>query len=224
MKKQGEVELKTIDTRGLCNIGLVPGSNDEWYYDIDHPYGDLYEAEEFFRQGQVIKGRKLCLVHYPDGEVFFPVQETAGHYCERPVFFENAIYILDVDFPGKLIRIFRFGCQDHGLSTHAELPLSVIEDCYNLQLSITPLSLIRQSGNEFEILWPERTGFSMEKHDTFNLREGEKLFFSRWYEEGEGADYKYWEDTVVRNLRGDVLEILPGNVMQMPGGEFWHLK
>lgn len=216
--------MKTIDTRGLCNIGPVPGSGDEWYYDIDHPQGDLYEAEELFRQGHVIKGRKLCLVHYPGGEVFFPVPEREGHYCERPVFFENAIYILDVDFPGNLIRIMRFCCQDHGLSTHAELPLSMVKDCYNLQLHITPLTLSRQCGNEFEILWPERISFSMGNHDSFYLRERDKLYFSRWYEEGEGENYKYWEETVVRSLKGDVMEILPGDVIQMPNGEFWHLK
>ena len=54
--------------------------------------------------------------------------------------------------------------------------------------------------------------------------DGEKLFFNRWFEEGEGVDYKYWEETIVRDLNGNVIEILPGDVMQMPNGEMWHLK
>ena len=37
-------------------------------------------------------------------------------------------------------------------------------------------------------------------------------------------NYKYWEETIVRNLAGDVIETLPGDVMQMPNGEIWHLK
>ena len=216
--------MKTIETGGLGGIRPLPGNTDEWYYGMSYPQGDLYEAEELFRLGRVIKGRKLCLVHYPDGEVFFPLPETEGHYCESPVYYENSIYILDVDFPGELIRIIRFCCKDHGLSTHAELPLSIVKDCYNLQLHITPLTLSRQCGNEFEIVWPERTSFFMDHHDSFFLREEDKLFFSRWHEEGEGASYKYWEETVVKNLAGDVLEILPGDVMQMPNGAFWHLN
>jgi hypothetical protein len=64
----------------------------------------------------------------------------------------------------------------------------------------------------------------MGDHDTFFLRDGEKLFFNRWHESGEGSDYRYWEETVVRTLTGDVVETLPGDVMQMPNGEFWHLK
>ena len=52
-------------------------------------------------------------------------------------------------------------------------------------------------------------------HDSFFMRDRERLFFSRWYEEGEGADYKYWEETIVRDLSGEVLETLPGDIMQM---------
>ena len=48
-----------------------------------------------------MKKSKLCLVHYPDGEVFFPVLKTEGHYSESPVFFEDGIYIIDVDFPNS---------------------------------------------------------------------------------------------------------------------------
>lgn len=50
------------------------------------------------------------------------------------------------------------------------------------------------------------------------------MFFNRWYEEGEGADYKYWEETVVRNLTGNTIEILTGDVIQMLNGEIWNLK
>ena len=61
-------------------------------------------------------------------------------------------------------------------------------------------------------------------HDSFFMRDRERLFFSRWYEEGEGADYKYWEETIVRDFSGEVIETLPGDIMQMPNGEMWHLK
>ena len=37
-------------------------------------------------------------------------------------------------------------------------------------------------------------------------------------------DYKYREETKVRDLNGKVIEILPGDVMQMPDGEMWNLK
>lgn len=132
--------------------------------------------------------------------------------------------MLDVDFPNEVIRIVRFDCNDHQVSIHTELPLSSAKDCYNLQLPISPLMLSRQRGNELDIVWPEKVSLSMEDHDSFFLRDGEKLFFNRWFEEGEGVDYKYWEETIVRDFNGNVIEILPGDVMLMPNGEMWHLK
>jgi hypothetical protein len=218
------MKIKTIETDGITYIEPVPGAANEWYYGLDYEHGDLYEAEEIFNDGHVVKGRKLCLVHYPDGEVFFPVPKTEGHYSEKPVFLDDGIYIIDVDFQNGSIRVIRFDCNDHRVSIYAELPLSTVKDCYNLQLHTSPLTLSRQCGNELEIVWPEKVSLSMGDHDSFFLRDGGKLFFNRWFEEGEGADYKYWEETIVRDLNGNVIEILPGDIMQMPDGEIWHLK
>ena len=122
------------------------------------------------------------------------------------------------------IRIIRFDCNDYQVSIYAELPLSSVKDCYNLQLHIAPLMISRQCGNKLEIVWPEKLSISIGDHDSFFLRDRERLFFSRWYEKGEGADYKYWEETIVRDLSGEVIETLPGDIMQMPNGEMWHLK
>lgn len=216
--------MKTIETNGITYIEPVQGATSEWYFGMNHEHGDLFEAEETFRAGHIVKGRKLCLVHYPDGHVFFPVPKIEGHYSEKPVFFEEGIFIIDVDFPKQSIKIVRFDCNEHNVSIHVELPLSSVKDCYNLQLHITPLMLSRQCGNEFEIIWPEIINFSIGEHDSFFMRDGEKLFFNRWHEEGDGADYNYWEETVVRNLTGNVIEIISGDVMQMPNGEIWHLR
>ncbi|WP_024865740.1 hypothetical protein [Butyrivibrio sp. FCS014] len=215
--------MKTIETDGISYIQPVPGATSEWYFGMDYEHGDLYEAEEIFRDGEIVKGRKLCLVHYPDGQAYFPVPKTEGHYSESPVFFEGGIYMIDVDFPHDLIRILRFDCSDYQVSVHTELPLSSVKDCYNLQLHLTPPTLSRQCGNEFEILWPEKTSFIMDDHDSFFMRDGKELFFNRWHEEGDGADYRYWEGTVVRDIDGNETGTIPGDVMQMPNGELWYL-
>ena len=216
--------MKTIKTNGITYIKPVPGATGEWYFGTDYEQGDLYEAQEIFRDGYTVKGRELCLVHYPDGQVFFPVPKMEGHYNESPVFFEGGIFIIEVDFPNGTIKIIRFDCNDHQVSIHAELPLTVVEDCYNLQLHIAPLTLSRQCGNVLEIVWPEKLSVLMGEHESFFLRDGEKLFFNKWYEEGDRADYKYWEETIVRSLNGNEIETLPGDVMLMPNGEIWNLK
>lgn len=217
--------MRTIETDGITYIEPVPGATSDWYYGMDFEHGDLYEAEEIFREGYPIKGRKLCLVHYPDAKVFIPVPKTEGQYCDKPVYLNGGIYIVNIDFPKGLIQILRFDSMDHRTEIHAEVPLAAVKDCYNLSLQTAPLTLSRQCvGSEFEIIWPEKVSFAMDSHDSFFLRDGDHLFFNRWHEEGEGVDYKYWEETIIRDLGGNVVETLPGDVRLMPNGEIWHLK
>ncbi len=218
-------QMKTIETDGITYIEPLAGAAGEWYYGMDYEHGDLYEAEILFKEGRPVRGRKLCLVRYPDGELFFPVPKAAGTYSERPVFLDGMIYILNVDFNAGAIRIVRFDCGSHETGLHAELPLASVKDCYNLSLQTAPLTLSRQCAakNEFEIVWPQRRSFHMDDHDSFFMRDGGRLFFNRWHESGEGADYKYWEETVVKDLDGNTLEIIPGDVTLMPGGEIWNL-
>ena len=223
--KKGLKGLKTIETGGITYIELIPYGTDEWYYGISYEHGDLYEAEEIFREGHDIEGRDLCLIHYPGGEVYRPVPKEKGIYPSEPVFHDGNIFILRVDFPGDLIQILRFEPGSRATEVIEELPLSSIRNCYNLHLYVSPLTLTRQcvGTNEFEIVWPEKVQFEMGSHDSFFLRDGDRLYFSRWHEEGDGEDYRYWEETIVRDLKGEVTEIIPGDVRMMPDGEIWHL-
>ena len=216
--------MKNIDTGGITYIEPVPGGTDEWYFGNSRALGDLYEAEEIFRMGRPVRGNTICLIHYPDGTVFRPLPEEAGTYTENPVFADGRICLLNVDFIHETIRIFAFDCESKATGLVAALPLSQVKNCYNLQLHVSPLSLTRQ-GEEgmFEVIWPERTAFKMDPHESFFLRDGGRLFFSRWYEEGDGQTYRYWEETIVRDLNGNVIETLPGDIRLMPDGEMWYL-
>ena len=217
--------MKNIETNGITYIEALPGSSGEWYFGLDYPHGDLYEAEDLFRAGKPVEGRDLILIHYPDGAVYRPVEKAAGEYSEAPVYSDGCIFILNVSFRDSEIRVLRFGCEDLTAQTAAVLPLDAVKDCYNLQLHVSPVTLTRQGAEgRFDMVWPERCSFEMGEHESFFLRDGDRLFFNKWYEEGNGADYRYWEETVVRSLDGKVLEVLPGDVKLMPGGELWHLR
>ena len=66
--------MKAIDIHGMTNMELVRGETDEWYWATDYIHGDLYEAEELFRQGHPVRSNRLYLIHYPDGTVYdFPL-------------------------------------------------------------------------------------------------------------------------------------------------------
>ena len=72
--------MKIIDLHGIPNLEPVQGSAGEWYWATDYIHGDLYEAEELFRQGHPVQSNRLYLIHYPDGTVYEPVPPAAGQY------------------------------------------------------------------------------------------------------------------------------------------------
>ena len=212
--------MKRIETQGITYIERLEGSRGEWYWGSDYASGDLYEAEELFRDGHPVNRNKLIFVHYPDGRTVQPITAKPGQYFGRPIFYEGKIHILMVDFPSGSIRITRFDDALDQTALVAEVPLSAVKNCYNLTLEAPPLMLIRQGHEDtFQIIWPDPAAFPVEARESFLFREGEKLYFATWREDPE-----YREEILVRSIStGEILERIPGTLMFMPDGQKWIL-
>lgn len=211
--------MKRITTNGITNLEPLTGSR-EWYWGADYASGDLYEAEELFRSGHPIRRNRLVLVRCPEGTVYEPVRTEPGQYLGRPVYHEGQVVLLLVDFQKAEILILLFRETDGTTEPLAVLPLSIVTDCYNLMLEVSPLLLTRSAhDNRFQILWPERRDFAIEDHEYFAFLEENKLYTWVWYE-----DPDYREDVLVRDYdTGEVLERIPGNLRTMPDGQHWLL-
>ena len=211
--------MKRIITNGITDLELLAGSS-EWYWGTDYASGDLYEAEELFRSGHPIRKNRLVLVRCPEGTVYEPVRTKSGQYLGRPVYHDGQVVLLLVDFPQEEIHILIFRETDGTTEPLAVLPLSIVEDCYNLMLEASPLMLTRSAhDNQFQILWPERRDFAIEDHEIFEFLEGNRLYTSVWY-----GDPDYREEVLVRDFdTGEVLERIPGSLRSMPDGQNWLL-
>ncbi|MBQ4240534.1 MAG: hypothetical protein II672_05450, partial [Oscillospiraceae bacterium] len=206
---------------GACFITRVSEENNEWFFSIDNPGGDLYEAEEIFRLKGEVEGTTLQLFRYPSGEKFVPVPKKNGICLENPVMHDGKISILAVDFVRRRITIKGFDCADHTVTVTAEMSLDETEDCYNLMLHEHPLTLTRQPNDGmFHIIWPERISFPIGNRESFYHRDGNELYFSRWFE-----DPDYREETVIRDVNsGKIVSVFPGSMYVMPDGDKWFLK
>lgn len=213
--------MRIIDIHGMTNMELVRGETDEWYWATDYIHGDIYEAEELFRQGHSVKSNRLYLIHYPDGTVYEPVPPVDGQYLGYPVYDDGTVVLLVVNFAKSKIHILRFLHQQEETQEVVQLPLSTVKDCYNLMLHTSPLSLTRQPDNgTFEIIWPEEASFVINDRETLNFRDGDKLYFNIWYE-----DPDYREETLVRSLRdGKIIDQIHGDICVMPNGERWLIQ
>lgn len=92
--------MKAIDIHGMTNMELVRGETDEWYWATDYIHGDLYEAEELFRQGHPVRSNRLYLIHYPDGTVYEAVSSTNRSHFDSDLCFLPP-------FARRIFRCFR---------------------------------------------------------------------------------------------------------------------
>ena len=210
--------IRTVRTGGIGYLTPIEGG-DGWYWGSDYTSGDLYEAEELYRDGHPISRDRLILAHWPEGRAREPVAARDGQYFGIPSYDNGAPVLLLVDFPAGEIRLLRYDSERDDVTPIAVLPLSSVEDCYNLMLHRAPLCLTRQTAERFQIVWPDSADFSIHPAETFCFRDDRRLYFSRWYE-----DPDYREEVVVRRFPdGAVFERFPGGTCAMPDGSQWLL-
>lgn len=78
-ERQGLImKTKTIETDGITYIEPVPGATSEWYYGMDYEHGDLYEAEELFKDGQCGKRKKALSCPFSGRRGFLSSSEDRG--------------------------------------------------------------------------------------------------------------------------------------------------
>lgn len=212
--------LKIIDVHGINYMEPLDGDR-EWYWGTDYTHGDLYEAEELYRDHHPVNCNRLVFVHYPDGRVVEPIRGKANQYFGRPVSYRGKIQLLLADFPNESLHIFQYDAIENQVAETVSLSLTEVKDCYNLLLRKSPLMLTRQGNDgKLQILWPEKAEFGIDETETFVCRRDDKLYFCRWYEDPE-----YREEIVVRRYStGEILEVIPGSWTEMPDGQIWILQ
>ena len=192
----------------------------EWYYCkiAEQTFCDLYEAEEIVKAGHVFGGMTCVLIHFPSGKVFWPFEKRENVYVDAPVFWENMLYFLEVDFTENRMGIVSFDTNSYEKKVIAELDLDMVEDCYNLMLHVAPILLVRDGNRKvLEVLYPEKKEFEMGSHEDMMFRDGDKVYFSEWWEDPE-----YHERVIVRDWNtGEVIERFEGQMCRMPNGDVW---
>ena len=108
--------MKAIDIHGMTNMELVRGETDEWYWATDYIHGDLYEAEELFRQGHPVRSNRLYLIHYPDGTVYEAVSSTnRSHFdsdlCFLPPFARRIFHCFRPALPTPILFWVKSGSE-----------------------------------------------------------------------------------------------------------------
>jgi len=172
----------------------------------------------------VYEGMTCVLIHYPDGQVYYPFVAKENVYVEAPAFCDGVLYFIVADFAERLIQVVAFNTEDFEQKTVFELSLDEVPSCYNLRIHVAPAMLFCESENNvMEALWPEKKKFKMNDREVFNFRDGDKVYSSEWFEDEE-PDYNYYEQVVVRDWEtGEEIERFDGQLHRMPNGDIWRM-
>ena len=172
--------MKEINLNGITFLRPVREGTSEWYYAMDYDNGDLFELQELyhFENGSSFEGNQLYLIHYSDGEVIEPIPSDSVSALGEPVYYDGKISFVRVDFSCEKIYIHQFDCSSREVSLIDEIPLSSVENCYNLRLFEHPLTLTRQPNDgTLELIWPERKTIQISEKESFFYIEGNRLYF-----------------------------------------------
>jgi len=219
--------MNYIKIEGLQDVypERIEGTS-EWYCCkiAKNCFCDLYEAEEIVNAGNVYEGMTCVLIHYPDGQVYYPFVTKENVYVDAPVFWNDVLYFLVADFNEKSIQIVAFNTQDYEQKVVFELSLDEVENCYNLLLRVAPISLVRYSNdNVLEVLYPEKKSFKLGNNEGLMFRDEDRVYFSEWYEDPE-PNYEYHEMVIVRDWNtGEEIERFDGQMCRMPNGDIWRM-
>jgi hypothetical protein len=173
------------------------------------------------KSGKKYSGSVCHLIHYPEGKVYSPFKQKENVYIGRPVWDKGGFYFLEVDFSEHKIKIYSYFPHSQRLEIIKELPLEIVEDCYNLMLKVSPLMLTSAGNNKIcEIIWPENKRIEIGDTETLLFRDGKDLYFTTWQEDPE-----YHETIIIKDIdTGEVKESHPGYLCRMPNEVYWRIQ
>lgn len=219
------MEIKMID--GLYNNGLEKiEEHTGWYYSFDD-YIELYEVEDFIKNGDFIKGNEISFFFYPECRVYTPFKKEYGVYYKSMCvkYYRESLYFIRADFNIWELQIYKYTPLEDSLEKIETFNMRELK-LYNIRLELSPLMLVSEDDSNAQIYYPERISLKLEGNESFIFRVGEKFYFNKWVEEGIDeddkitSDYKYYETYIVKDRNSNVIEKGLGYIERMPDGNW----
>lgn len=219
--------MKKINTKGITYLSLINGT-DKWYWGYDYSLGDLCEAENEYYKTKKIESNRIIFVNAKDGNVKEPIiGKTNQYFGDGPVYFDNMIYFIQVDFNEKTILIYEFNPENDEIKIKKSIELNKKNGEGYLYLHKSPLILVNNTFKGiFKVIWPEEFEFKIGEQEVFYEKIGEKMYFSQEVEnENNGEALGYFEEIIIREYKtGKILGKQIGSIFPTINGELWILE
>lgn len=219
--------MKKIKTKGMTALRLINGT-DKWYFGYDYPLGDLCEAENEYYKTKKIESNRIIFINAKNGEVKEPIIGKQNQYFgDNPIYLDNMIYFIQVDFNEKIILIYEFNYENDEIKVKKSIELDKKNGNGYLYLYKTPLMLVNNTfKGTIKVIYPDEFEFKIGEEETFYERIDEKMYFLQEVENEEnGLIYGYGEEIIIREYKtGKILKRQKGSIFPTINGEHWILE
>ena len=187
-------------------------------------FTDSLELEDWQEHGGY-QGSVLYLYDLHENQVYVPFQKKKNVIYQMPLYCDDMIYFLQVDYDDKKVNLYRVSSS---LELEKITDLSIDEvDLYNIRL-IGEGVYITSQDESFVCYYPEAFEIKLEVNESVICIYDEKIYISAWIEEGVEndeitKDYSYYEKIRVKDKSGNLISEEIGSLTQFPDGK-WRIS
>ena len=189
-------------------------------------FTDLYDLIELSQTGGY-QGNELLFYDFETGTVHKPFAQKRNVVYGRPVFADRFLYFLQGDYDSKIVTLYRY-LPGSILENVTELDMEEI-NLYNLMIVGDPIHIISQGDeDDFHCYYPEKILFPLGENESVILIADDKVYLEKWIEEGWDEEndcrtdqYKYYNEIVVRDFTGKLIEKFTGSFYRHTDGSWW---
>ena len=187
-------------------------------------FTDSWELKDWQEHGGY-QGSVLYLYDLHENQVYVPFQKKKNVIYQMPLYCDDKIYFLQVDYDDKKVNLYRLS-PNTAIEKITDLSIDEV-NLYNIRLIGEGVHITSQD-ESFICYYPEAFEIKLETNESVICIYDEKIYISAWIEEGVEndeitKDYSYYEKIRVKDKAGNLISEEIGSLTQFPDGK-WRIS
>ena len=184
-------------------------------------FEDAWNLEKWQRIGGY-QGMVLYLYDLQKNTVYVPFEKKRNVIYQKPLFFDDRIYILQIDYDAQSITLYRVS-PDAALEKVTDLSTDAV-NLYNIALIGEDVHIISHD-ETFVCYYPDIFEITLAPNESVVCIEDDRVYIRASIDEGAGkaerdTPYAYYEKTLVKDKMGNLISEDVGTLTRFPDGKW----
>lgn len=202
---------------------MLLNGTDRYAYGLSD-FLDSWELTDWQKNGGY-QGSVLYLYDLYENKVYVPFEKKRNTVYQMPLFYDDMIYFLQVDYDEKKVNLYRVS-PNAALEKVTDLSIDEV-NLYNIGLTGEGVHISSQD-ESFVCYYPEPFEIKLEANEGVLYIDGDRIYIGAWIEEGVENDeitndYSYYEKILIKDKAGNLISEEVGALKQFPDGK-WRIS